>query len=228
MHTDTKTGLALGILAAGIVSALFFPNDADRLDNAPRMRDPDAVDARIAERAVAPYLTRRKQEHVPATPQSQVPYSQPSKLPEFLKGDRHAIVGVSAGLPDPIPVPATESTAPREAVVADRTKPPAKSEDDPAAQRRKYHNYRIQPGDTLTGIAHRFLGAGSRFTEIYEANCDLIPDPNRLLPDRVIRIPAAGAVPSELQTSRTHVAKQAEPQTSQQRLTRKLVLQSIE
>jgi len=51
--------------------------------------------------------------------------------------------------------------------------------------------YTVQAGDTLWEIAKRFLGNGSRYPEIYEANKAIIgPDPNLIHPGQVLTIPA--------------------------------------
>jgi len=49
--------------------------------------------------------------------------------------------------------------------------------------------YTVKRGDTLWGIAKRFLGAGSRWREIYNKNRSVIgPDPNKIYPGQVLRI----------------------------------------
>lgn len=49
--------------------------------------------------------------------------------------------------------------------------------------------YTIVSGDTLWGIASKFLGNGSRHTEIFEENKEVIEDPNLIFPGQKIRIP---------------------------------------
>jgi nucleoid-associated protein YgaU len=49
--------------------------------------------------------------------------------------------------------------------------------------------YTIVSGDTLGGIAAKFLGKGSRYPEIFEANREVIEDPNKIFPGQKIRIP---------------------------------------
>ena len=51
--------------------------------------------------------------------------------------------------------------------------------------------YEIQSGDTLWKIAKQFYGAGNRYTEIFEANREVIKDPDKIYPGQKIRIPAA-------------------------------------
>ena len=44
-------------------------------------------------------------------------------------------------------------------------------------------------GDTLGAIAKRFYGNPSKYTKIFEANKDIISDPNKIYPGQKIRIP---------------------------------------
>ena len=196
MHNDTKTGLALGILAVGLIGALFFRNDAKSLPDSPRLQDPDAVDARIAELDVAPY-----------TPDDREDLTH-RKTNGSLFEDRPRVVDPDAPPPRPI---GAKPVIPAETVVIRREEEPeppkeqaAKPEQKPATvvtesppeknpsaeSNAGFHDYTVQAGDTLSGIAQRFLGASSRYREIYEANRDRLPNPDRLQPNRVIRIPA--------------------------------------
>ena len=49
--------------------------------------------------------------------------------------------------------------------------------------------YEIQSGDTLWGIASKILGNGSKYPEIFEANREVIKDPDLIYPGQKIRIP---------------------------------------
>lgn len=56
---------------------------------------------------------------------------------------------------------------------------------------RSYTLYVVQPGDTLSGIAaSEPLYAGSGWEPIFEANRDILADPDRLHPGQVLRLPA--------------------------------------
>ena len=56
---------------------------------------------------------------------------------------------------------------------------------------RSYLLHVVQPGETLSGIAAAEpLYIGSGFGPIFEANRDIIGDPNRIHPGQVLRIPA--------------------------------------
>ncbi len=47
----------------------------------------------------------------------------------------------------------------------------------------------VQPGATLWAIAEERFGAGIRYVEVFEANRDLIKDPDLIFPGQVFRIP---------------------------------------
>ncbi len=47
----------------------------------------------------------------------------------------------------------------------------------------------VAEGDTLWGLAERELGSGARYTEIFEANREVIEDPDLIFPGQKLRIP---------------------------------------
>ncbi len=49
--------------------------------------------------------------------------------------------------------------------------------------------YTIESGDTLWGIAAKTMGNGAKYTEIFEANKEVIQDPDKIFPGQKIRIP---------------------------------------
>ena len=58
--------------------------------------------------------------------------------------------------------------------------PPAESE---------VEYYEIQSGDNLSAIAKKFYGKGSEYPRIFEANREVIKDPDLIYPGQKIRIP---------------------------------------
>ncbi|MES9974931.1 MAG: peptidoglycan-binding protein LysM [Candidatus Thiodiazotropha sp.] len=56
-------------------------------------------------------------------------------------------------------------------------------------QQAKVEYYTIERGDTLSAIARRFLGKASDYPKIFEANREVIKDPNLIYPGQKIRIP---------------------------------------
>lgn len=53
----------------------------------------------------------------------------------------------------------------------------------------KVEYYVIQKGDTLSAIAKRFYGKPNDYPRIFEANREVIRDPNLIFPGQKIRIP---------------------------------------
>lgn len=51
--------------------------------------------------------------------------------------------------------------------------------------------YTVQSGDSLWRIASRELGSGTRWSEIYDLNRDVIPDPDRIYIGQELQLPAA-------------------------------------
>lgn len=51
--------------------------------------------------------------------------------------------------------------------------------------------YTIVSGDTLSKLSAKFLGDAKRYNEIFEANREVILDPNKIFVGQVIRIPTA-------------------------------------
>ena len=70
-------------------------------------------------------------------------------------------------------------------LTVDPPKEKAPAEPPPAA----VEYYTIVKGDTLGAIAKRFYGKASHYVRIFEANKDIISDPDRIYPGQKIRIP---------------------------------------
>lgn len=49
--------------------------------------------------------------------------------------------------------------------------------------------YTVVSGDTLSGIARRYYGDASQWPRIFEANRDVLKNPDRIYPGQVLRIP---------------------------------------
>lgn len=75
-----------------------------------------------------------------------------------------------------------------EKVNADNLKAPAQAE--------QVEYYLIQSGDTLSKIAQRYYGDASAYPKIFEANREVIEDPNKIFPGQKIRIPNPTKTPT--------------------------------
>ena len=49
--------------------------------------------------------------------------------------------------------------------------------------------YTVQEGDTLSGIAKKFLGNANGYMDIFNANRDQLSDPDKIKPGQVLKIP---------------------------------------
>lgn len=52
--------------------------------------------------------------------------------------------------------------------------------------------YTIEKGDTLYAVAKQFYGDGMKYPDIFEANREVIEDPDKIYPGQKIRIPSLG------------------------------------
>jgi nucleoid-associated protein YgaU len=101
------------------------------------------------------------------------------ELAMLVAGNVKGVARVSAEglIPAPPKAAAPTATAP--------AGPPAPA----PAERVEY--YEIKKGDTLSAVAKQFYGKASEYTKIFEANRELIKDPNKIYPGQKIRIPLA-------------------------------------
>lgn len=92
----------------------------------------------------------------------------------LMAGNTQGVIDVNAkGLTYPKPEPGT---------------PEAKAEEEVLA---KTEYYVIKSGDTLGKVAKQFYGDAMQYPKIFEANREVIQDPNKIFPGQKIRIPPA-------------------------------------
>ena len=213
MNQDKKLGLALGILLVGTVAALFFRNEQELSNEVPQLHGAQEVDEVIDEGfGPRPYPSEPLQgaeinggpqvelsgdpdhdlDHLPISPGS----SQLFPHSEAADSTRPRHDAFPLGPPDPVRITDVKPTNP--------TVPAPVPDQDPNAEWAPItpsssqpqdslglepETYRIQPGDTLTELARKFLGATHRFPEIYELNRDIMSSPDDLVVGKTIRIP---------------------------------------
>lgn len=107
----------------------------------------------------------------------------------------------------PVTTPATRTALPATpAAVPGRAVGASVAEAAPASDSAAPLRYTVRSGDTLSGIAERFLGTRARAREVFEANRGLLPGPDHLRVGMVLNIPGAlsGSAP------RVHVVTESD------------------
>ena len=84
----------------------------------------------------------------------------------------------TASTPTPHPT-ATASAAPPS------TAPTATRADGPAAER----IHVVEKGDTLSALSKKYYGRASDYMKIYDANTDMLKDPDKIYPGQRLKIP---------------------------------------
>ena len=103
-------------------------------------------------------------------------------------GNRGYLVGgpYQGRMAEPAPV----SPAPaRRSSFFQRPEPVGTEESYHEEKKSSYDTYTVQKGDTLGGISMKVYGTSKRWKQIFEANQDVLKDPNRLKVGQVLRIP---------------------------------------
>jgi nucleoid-associated protein YgaU len=52
-----------------------------------------------------------------------------------------------------------------------------------------YQTYEVKSGDSLSRIAKSFYGSGNAWKKIFDANTDILKDPNKIYPGQKLKIP---------------------------------------
>lgn len=111
---------------------------------------------------------------------------QRAKIIDVLKGiegiskvDDHMTVAAPVPAPEATPVPAPQAEA------APAPEAPAEAQPEAAEGR----TYTVVSGDSLWKISEAMYGSGAKYKHIFEANRDILDDPDRIFPGQVLKIP---------------------------------------
>jgi hypothetical protein len=190
MHCDHKLGLSLGVLIIGFAAALCFPRQRDLEAVSLELEGASVLDKEIELLPVHAYTEQETES------ESQAHTVQPEPaavaFEQTVPGGGEDHLELYAGTPEPIR-PVTDQTTGSPMTVSETT---GLSPDAVAAPDIAEH-YTVQPGDTLSGLAARFLGSHARYLELYEANRDVLSSPDDLQPRMKLRIPIDSATLAE-------------------------------
>ncbi len=228
MQRDVKVGLILGMLLVAVVAVVFYrKEDEDRDKFARLVPGPNAVADHAREALTAsptdPYHV--PPEHVadrwqrPRRPRSaetsaaRPPAADPAHTESVPSTEPPRGPRVILQPPDFGPPPQRTTRAPQGTVksVSRAGRPDVAIQNVPAADGAQ--EYVIREGDTLSDIAGRELGQPDLYPMIYEANRDVLRDPESIPVGQKIRIPLLHR-PTAAQTTHRHVAEPAPPAPS--------------
>lgn len=206
MHPDKKVGMALGILLVGIVGAFFFRNDteATEQDDSRKLASAEELDERIRTGTQVPYLPDRGEdspadsldvpdiniaeliEEIPDIDSPATGSEEPVVIPEPIRigepGPAHDLVG-------PIPSPSPNSDLHGAAEGPGIFAPIPKSDETKPAGKSTAKIHEVVAGETLSGIASKYLGTHRRYQELYEANRDVLKSPDAIRVGMKLKIP---------------------------------------
>jgi LysM repeat protein len=214
MQRDMKIGMALGVALVGIVGALFFRREpeAGHDKTPPPLPNVEQLDREIAEKDKTPYIQGLEEFDAPSAPVP--PPSTTAKSNSGAKSDKlqETAAGKSAATPEPLRPTKSDTagtdTAPAHNRDWEPTGPSAapgkkageSSRPSPAGSiTGTGRTHVIKPGDTLSGLASRYLGSSGRYREIYEANRDQLRSADDVREGMTLKIPDGGK-PREGQT----------------------------
>lgn len=237
MNRDKKLGLALGVLLLGIVAAFFFRNEPAGGPEPPLLENPKPVNDRIAERPAVPYLNDVDSERPkprttrprtiaretardagwsvqpsddwirkPSPAATDSFASEPSNI-ELARND--APSRGSLPPPQPIPVPVDPPARTEAAKTPDHNREWMATDTAPKAAASDVVMHEVKSGETLSGLAVKYLGSSTRYDEIMKANRDQIRTPKDLRAGMRIRIPKR--VASKPAAERAADARSKEP-----------------
>lgn len=201
MQPQIKLALAMLLLVGGAVGAFMFrkaPSTADSSANALTAGPPARVELPLEageEPAVAPHLVGRIDTlDAAATAPGAGPWHADTNSGDTLAGDPLAsdLMPGADDMPAAAPWRQPERGA---GIPGRRTSARSGSAADAGNRGPLPRTHRIVDGDTLSGLATKYLGRADRFGEIYEANRDVLRSPDVLPLGAMLKIPSAEEPP---------------------------------
>jgi len=97
--------------------------------------------------------------------------------------DNMAVAAPAPAEPEPPQAPVEEPAS---------SAPEAPAAEAPAEAAPDAQTYTVQSGDTLWKISEQVYGNGSKYMKIFEANTDILENPDRIFPGQKLVIPVLG------------------------------------
>ena len=203
MQPQIKLALAMLLLVGGAVGAFVFrkaPTTADESADAVLTAGPPSrVELPLEageEPAVAPHLVGRIDAlDAAATAPGAGPWHADASSGDTLAGDPLAsdLMPGADDMPAAAPWHQPERSG---GIPSRRTSARSGSAADAGNRGPLPRTHRIVDGDTLSGLATKYLGRADRFGEIYEANRDVLRSPDVLPLGAMLKIPSAEEPPA--------------------------------
>jgi hypothetical protein len=215
MNSDTKVGLALGILIMGVAVAFFFRvpvtnNRQDRIQQlAPGITE---IDKELTHRSNRPYLPSPAANDVEGDhedpkvatsfpPLNQIIYQGAATAPAPLKIDKTVNIDQALNTEKAIETNQRETNISAQSPNSGVNKlasidtfpqllPPGGSGSlEKPVMVKGTSQHEVKSGETLSSIAQHYLGSPVRYREIYEINTDIMESPDSLKTGMILSIP---------------------------------------
>lgn len=211
MHSETRIGLAMAIVILGVAGAFCFRHEPARPPETPALSLAD-VNEQLEQRPTRPYLPSKQ-----ATPSEKSSTDEYARLEKSQRTPRKPANSEPGIDPTPSPIIARQDQAktgktetnkagsqqhPAGAIASKQPDSQSTNEETVSTGPRLHT---VKRGETLSEIAHKYLGSSARFQDIYLINQDQLRSPDALQLGMVLKIPERNA------PSLTQRLAQAEP-----------------
>jgi len=216
VHRDQKIGLSLAVLLIGFAAAFCFRHEDIASPQRLALAKADELDLRIEHLPIRAY-TEREGVRLPGERDTdRRPVAASGPLSDVMEShlsvsaghsgdttDDGNVIDLFAGPPEPLrvaaappqPAPARPTPTPERSPLerlgtvetwqgADGGDTAPVSRDEPTV------TYVVRSGDTLSELAQRFLGSTARYRELFEANRDVLANPDVLPAGTILQVPA--------------------------------------
>ena len=219
MQRDMKVGLSLGVFLVGVVGALFFRREPEKKPVPPQLQNASQLDQQIAERPRGPYLSQPEEFTDSSSPTVARTSSKSGRPASGAQGTTASRSAATLSLEEEGQPQAAGNRSSGTATVASNVPPPLAGNNgwetvgtpNPIASAAQPSGSRnvpmartaaagettaatrthvVQPGETLSGLAGKYLGSTAKFREIYDANRDVLRSPDSLTAGLTLKIPA--------------------------------------